>query len=106
MRRFQGEPPVIPNIGLNITRIAIECPLKVFMSQKHLFATIATAIVMALPGHSQPQAVYTASQAAEGLALYQTNCASCHLPDLSGRNEAPQLAGGNFMNAWGPRTTT
>src|SRR6202022_624597 len=39
-------------------------------------------------------------------AQYQTNCASCHLPDLSGRNEAPQLADGNFMNAWGPRTTT
>ncbi len=40
----------------------------------------------------------------DGLAAYQTNCASCHLPDLAGRNEAPQLAGGNFMNAWRGRT--
>jgi alcohol dehydrogenase (cytochrome c) len=71
-----------------------------------LLATVATAIIVAIPARSQTQSVYTASQAAEGLAQYQTNCASCHLPDLSGRNEAPQLAGGNFMNAWGPRTTT
>jgi alcohol dehydrogenase (cytochrome c) len=81
-------------------------PTDVSLSQKHLLATVATAIVAALPGHSQTKAVYTASQAAEGFAQYQTNCASCHLPDLSGRNEAPQLAGGNFMNTWGPRTTT
>jgi alcohol dehydrogenase (cytochrome c) len=27
------------------------------------------------------------------------------MPDLAGRNEAPQLAGGNFMNAWRARTT-
>jgi mono/diheme cytochrome c family protein len=50
-------------------------------------------------------AAYTAAQAADGFATYQTNCASCHLPDLTGRNEAPQLAGGNFMNAWESRTT-
>ena len=56
-------------------------------------------------GRGQTQTAYTAAQAAEGLAAYQTNCASCHLPDLVGRNEAPQLAGGNFMNAWGSRTT-
>ena len=36
---------------------------------------------------------------------YQANCASCHLPDLAGRNEAPQLSGSNFIGAWGPRTT-
>src|SRR4030095_4515056 len=28
-----------------------------------------------------------------------------HLPDLGGRNEAPQLAGANFINAWRTRTT-
>ena len=50
--------------------------------------------------------MYTAVQAADGLAAYLTNCASCHLPDLEGRNEAPQLAGVNFMNAWGSRTTS
>jgi alcohol dehydrogenase (cytochrome c) len=46
---------------------------------------------------------YTARQAAAGRSAYQANCASCHLPDLAGRNEAPQLAGPNFMRAWGSR---
>ena len=32
-------------------------------------------------------------------------CASCHSPDLRGGNEAPQLAGANFMSAWRGRTT-
>lgn len=69
-------------------------------------AIIAAAGLMAISGQSQTPAAYTAAQAAEGLATYQANCASCHLADLSGRNEAPPLAGGNFMNAWGSRTTT
>src|SRR3954471_18474207 len=55
--------------------------------------------------HAQPPAgVFTADQAAAGRAVYQANCASCHLPDLAGRNEAPQLAGNNFMNTWRART--
>jgi alcohol dehydrogenase (cytochrome c) len=37
--------------------------------------------------------------------IYAGNCASCHLPDLNGRNEAPPLAGSNFLRAWGARTT-
>lgn len=46
----------------------------------------------------------TANQAASGLAAYLANCSSCHLPDLSGRNEAPQLSGGNFLRAWGGKS--
>ncbi len=48
---------------------------------------------------------HTAGQAAAGSAVYQANCAGCHMPDLGGRSEAPQLAGSNFMNAWGRRST-
>ena len=33
------------------------------------------------------------------------NCASCHQPTLVGQNEAPPLAGANFMTTWGKRTT-
>ena len=47
---------------------------------------------------------YTARQAAAGRVAYEAYCASCHLADLAGRNEAPQLAGNNFMRVWGPRT--
>ena len=39
---------------------------------------------------------FTAAQAAAGRAAYQERCASCHLPDLRGSNEAPPLAGAQF----------
>ena len=47
---------------------------------------------------------WPADQAASGRTAYLGNCASCHLPNLSGRNEAPQLSGGNFMSVWSTRT--
>src|SRR5947208_13658199 len=71
-----------------------------------LVTMIVIAATIAISGRGQTPAAYTATQAAAGLEAYQNNCASCHLPNLAGRNEAPQLAGGNFMNAWGPRTTS
>jgi len=46
---------------------------------------------------------YTVEQATAGRAAYQARCASCHLPDLGGRNEAPPLAGVNFQTAWRAR---
>jgi alcohol dehydrogenase (cytochrome c) len=65
-------------------------------------ATLGLAIVTA----QQPASpIYTAAQAAAGRAVYEANCAACHMPDLSGRNEASPLAGPNFMNAWRTRTT-
>jgi len=74
-------------------------------SAVRLAATIAM-LAAAFRVRSQTPPPYTAAQAADGLAAYLTNCASCHLPDLSGRNEAPPLAGANFMNVWGSRTTS
>jgi PQQ-dependent dehydrogenase (methanol/ethanol family) len=44
-------------------------------------------------------------RAAAGRAAYQANCVSCHRADLGGRNEAPPLAGANFMNVWRTRST-
>jgi alcohol dehydrogenase (cytochrome c) len=58
-----------------------------------------------LAGQQAPPTVYSAAQAGAGRAVYQASCASCHMPDLTGRNEAPQLAGNNFMNAWRSRST-
>jgi alcohol dehydrogenase (cytochrome c) len=59
------------------------------------------------PAASAPvvAAPYTAAQAEAGRAAYQANCANCHAPDLSGRNDASQLAGSLFMGSWGGRTT-
>jgi alcohol dehydrogenase (cytochrome c) len=54
---------------------------------------------------AQDLSVFTAAQAESGGQIYGTACASCHMPDLGGRNEAPPLVGGNFQRAWGPRST-
>jgi alcohol dehydrogenase (cytochrome c) len=51
-----------------------------------------------------PAGPFTAEQAAAGGTAYQTTCSSCHAADLGGRNEAPQLAGSNFLTSWGTRT--
>src|SRR5882724_13453621 len=61
---------------------------------------------MAIVGGQQPSApVFNGSQAATGTTVYAASCASCHMADLAGRNEAPQLAGNNFMNTWRARST-
>ena len=48
---------------------------------------------------------FTAVQVDAGRQAFGDNCAQCHLADLSGTNDAPQLAGSAFMGAWGKRTT-
>jgi alcohol dehydrogenase (cytochrome c) len=66
---------------------------------------IAFSISVLLLGQQRPAAgPFTADQAAQGSAAYQTNCAVCHLANLAGRNEAPQLAGSSFMNVWRTKT--
>ncbi|HEX4135011.1 MAG TPA: PQQ-binding-like beta-propeller repeat protein [Bryobacteraceae bacterium] len=65
---------------------------------------IIAAQLIAQERGQRPPGPYTAAQASAGRAAYQTNCAACHAPDLSGR-EGPQLAGSNFMNQWGDKTT-
>lgn len=49
--------------------------------------------------------VFTAQQAASGRIAYAASCASCHMPDLSGSNDTPPLAGLVFMSTWRARTT-
>ena len=56
-------------------------------------------------GQQPPSSVYSADQAVAGGSVYAASCGSCHMADLAGRNEAPQLAGNNFMNTWRSRST-
>ena len=44
--------------------------------------------------------VYTAEQAARGKIVYDSSCGACHLPDMSGSDEARPLAGERFMQDW------
>jgi alcohol dehydrogenase (cytochrome c) len=73
-----------------------------------LFISTTAALVGAvIIAAQQPPAsgTFTAAQAAAGRQRYDASCASCHLSDLGGSNEAPPLVGANFMNTWGARTT-
>ena len=75
--------------------------------RQFLALVFAGATVVLLGAQQQPAGgpVFSAAQAVSGRDLYSANCASCHTDDLGGRNEAPQLAGPNFMNAWRSRST-
>ena len=66
-------------------------------------ASVAAAAIM-VAGRQAPSGAYTAAQAAAGRSAYQQVCASCHLPDLRGSNEAPPLSGANFVNTWRSRS--
>ncbi|MES1254605.1 MAG: PQQ-binding-like beta-propeller repeat protein [Acidobacteriota bacterium] len=68
-------------------------------------AAIAAGCFISLAGQQPPAGAYTAAQAVAGRATYQTQCAACHLADLSGSGDAAPLAGAGFMQAWGTRTT-
>ena len=48
--------------------------------------------------------VYTDAQAKRGLQIYLSDCASCHGRRLEGIDDAPSLAGKEFMDSWDGRT--
>src|SRR5437868_10493723 len=75
------------------------------MLKRILFASplIAAVSAVLLTGQQRP-GPFTQEQSSSGKTAYQTDCSTCHGPDLAGRNEAPQLAGNNFINSWGSRT--
>lgn len=69
----------------------------------------AVIIACALSAHAMAQTpartklsdgVFTSAQAERGKIAYDTNCAECHMPDLSGREYAGPLAGDGFKLKW------
>jgi len=78
--------------------------LQAFAAGASAAAVVASGVVIA--GQEDPAAsVFTALQATTGKVAYAKNCASCHMPDLSGNNEIPPLAGETFIGTWSSRTT-
>ena len=66
-------------------------------------AAFATLIALPLMGTAQQTVTYTAEQAVVGRTAYSQSCAECHLDNMQGSFEAPQLAGPNFLSFWGGR---
>ncbi|QNI30676.1 cytochrome c [Alloacidobacterium dinghuense] len=48
--------------------------------------------------------VYTAEQAQQGKAIYQSQCGMCHGDALEGQGENSPLAGSEFLNRWTDQT--
>jgi len=44
--------------------------------------------------------VYSDAQAQRGATLYADRCSACHADDLSGIDQAPPLAGADFITNW------
>ena len=44
--------------------------------------------------------VYTTEQADAGEKIYFARCSTCHGDDLGGREQAPALAGSQFLDSW------
>src|SRR5258708_299315 len=78
---------------------------KMFLMLGSAAGVLAAAVATA---QQQPagNSIFTAEQVTIGNAAFQTTCARCHQADLRGSNEAPPLAGANFMSAWRGRSTS
>lgn len=67
--------------------------------RKVLLGVLGAALLM-LPAFAQAGCAggdYTSAQAATGKALYDSNCAACHMTDLSG-GSGPALTGAKFKS--------
>jgi mono/diheme cytochrome c family protein len=67
--------------------------------------TVVGALLAALPvrasAQAAPAALYSAAQAEEGKQVFEASCARCHNADLSGKDDAPPIAGAYFASSWG-----
>ena len=79
--------------------------MSTFMKRLVAASIVIAALSAIRVAGQQTAAPFTAAQATAGAAAYQTNCATCHQPDLKGSGTAPTLAGPEFIGGWGTRTT-
>ena len=66
-----------------------------------MFAAALIGVVLLAQGtRSVRDGVYTQDQEKKGHDLYSQHCAVCHGNNLEGGEEAPALAGGDFISNW------
>ena len=77
------------------------------MQARHTLPVLVVALTTftshGLVAQAQDFSSYTEEQARAGQVIYEGVCATCHLTNLQGNFEAPELAGPNFLNRWGGR---
>ncbi|MEO8301316.1 MAG: c-type cytochrome, partial [Rhizomicrobium sp.] len=62
-------------------------------------ALVASALAQT-PARNVWDGVFTADQAAQGKAAYDTKCSICHGAEMNGAEMAPPLTGGMFLSNW------
>ena len=82
--------------------MAVKMNLRVPVSCILLFAAVALAAGFAesSAGPSVLDGVFSEAQAIRGQELYYAQCLLCHGDDMSGRDQAPPLAGPQFSDVW------
>jgi len=75
------------------------------MKLASVLLVVACSAVIVAEEDAPVATVFTAPQADAGRSAYAKNCASCHMPDLSGNAEIPPLAGASFAGTWRTKTT-
>src|SRR3954451_23941823 len=79
--------------------------MKIRCMPERVILTFTLALVPVFCEAAGAGGPFTTEQADAGRSAYLAHCASCHLPDLAGRNEASSLTGSSFVRAWSRRTT-
>ena len=76
-------------------------PLLLIVPALAVTAAARPSPVVGLQADATDVPVYTHEQAEAGEGVYRDACADCHLANLRGDFEAPELAGRSFRRAWG-----
>jgi mono/diheme cytochrome c family protein len=68
--------------------------------RRALFLLFSAACVIAAASRSVWDGVYTKEQAGRGKDAYTQECMKCHAENLLGGEDAPALAGADFLRRW------
>jgi len=73
---------------------------KIWIGVTAMSLALAASALAQAPARNVWDGVFTADQAAQGKAAFDTKCAICHGAELAGAEMAPPLAGGIFLSNW------
>ena len=100
------EPITTANLRIASASLVLAPRIALTLSIMVVGMTVSALCASAQGPDQARQAAYAADQAETGAAVYRAACVVCHLPNLSGSFEAPELAGPNFRNTWGARSVS